>query len=212
MSIRIKLISCALMLTLALAPIACADTYTPIKPNAKQSYAMNLFLSNFTEIGLKSVSNNSYDIDLVDFAHDHMWFNNYRLFEFGEYFADNNCRVSDDRIQSIVDNYFYEAPKVDLSQTRFDYDGEYYYHCETGGWITCGFAVNTSVARVAENEYYISFMIFSGGDFWTNDDLNLTIDEAWRKYGAPTGYGSALVYASDISNRSTYLMISYAEL
>ena len=113
---------------LCLLPAAVAECM-PVELNGEMRYAANLFLSNFTEVGCDAIGSSSDDMVLVDFAHDHLWFNDHDAFEYGDYFGDNNCRVSDRRIQEIVDKYFYDAPVVDLSWTRFDYDGGYYYHC-----------------------------------------------------------------------------------
>ena len=202
-----------LALILAVAPMACAGQRGPLTLTEKEHYAVNLFLSNFTETGIDAISTYEYeDETLVDFAHDHLWFNDYDSFEYGDYSRDNNCRVSDNRIQQIIDKYFLDPRIVDLSQTRFDYDGEYYYHCETGGWTSCGFAMNTSVCPIEDGYYYVSFMIFAGGEAWDNTALNLSIAEAWEQFGHPCGYGSALVSAEDLADRSTYRMIEYGTI
>lgn len=200
----------ALSLLLAVAPIACAEGYGPIDLSEKEHYAVNLFLSNFTEIGIDEISTYEFeDKPLVDFAHDHLWFNDYDSFEYGEYANGHNCRVPDDRIQEIIDKYFLDPRTVDLTQTRFDYDGEYYYHTETGGWTSNGFAMNTSVCPIDDGHYFVSFMIFGGGEFWDNTALNLSIDEAWAKFGHPNGYGSAIISAGNLADRSTFKMINY---
>lgn len=194
---------------LCLLPVAAAEC-EPIELNENMRYAANLFLSNFTEVGCSAVSNDSADLDLVDFAHDHLWFNDYDSFEYGEYFGDNNCRVSDDRIQDIVNKYFYDPHTVDLTQTRFDYADGYYYHCETGGWMNSGFAQTVSVCPVGDDVYFVSFIVFGGGDFWDNSVLNLSIRQSQAQFGHPNGYGSALIHAENLADRSTYRMISYA--
>jgi len=200
----------AIIAAVCLTGIASAQSYAPIKLSKDERYAMNLFLSNFTEIGIDEISTWSMDNLLVDFAHDHMWFNSYDDFEYGNYFNGNNCRVSNDKIQKYIDKYFYDAGEVNLWETRFDYDGEYYYHCETGGWINSGFAQTVSVCSLGYNEYYVSFMIFGSGEFWENDVMHLNIDQAADTYGSPGGFGHALVYAKDLSDRSTYKMIEYS--
>ena len=198
-----------LALILCLVPMATAESHAPIQPSADQSYAANLFLSNFTEIGLEAISMGSDDRALVDFAHDHLWFNDYESFEYGEYSGENNCRVADDRIQEIIDKYFDSPRTVDLTQTRFDYDGEYYYHCETGGWCSSGFALVTSITPLDSDEYFVSFMIFGSGNAWNNEALRLSIDQAWDKFDGPSGFGRAILRATDLADRSTYRMISY---
>lgn len=204
-----RILAAAVAALFCLTACASAQTYAPVELSGDARYAMNLFLSNFTEIGLGSVSTWSDDKTLVDFAHDHMWFNAYDSFEYGEYAGENNCRVSDDRIQSIIDKYFAEPRQVDLSQTRFDYDGEYYYHCETGGWINSGFAQTVSVCPLGDDRYFVSFMTFGGGEFWENDVFSMTIGEAAEKFGEPANFGHAVVRAGNLSDRSTYKMESF---
>ena len=202
----------SIFLLLCFAPASMASAYDPISLTTEERAAANLFLSNFTEIGMKSVSNWSYDQELVDFAHDHLWFNAQNSFEFGEYGDYNNCRVSDDRIQGIIDKYFYDSRPVDLSQTRFDYVDGYYYHCETGGWTPCGFAHTVSICPIGDDTYFVSFMIFGGGSDWDNSVMDDSLDEIEAAFGHPNGYGSALIHAEDLSDRSTYRMVSYAAL
>jgi len=210
----IRIFAIAAVAAILFASAACAQSYEPIELTADARYAMNLFLSNFAETGVDEISVYSEDMVLVDFAHDHLWFNDYESFEYGEYseYPDdgNNCRVSDDRIQEIVDKYFLNPPEVDLSQTRFNYDGEYYYHCETGGWINDGFAQAVSVCPLGEDRYFVSFMIFGGGEFWENDVLRMSIDEAAAKFGAPAGFGTAVIHTGDLSDRSAYKMIDFS--
>ena len=200
------------VLLLCLAPAASASNYDPIVLTEEEAAAVNLFLSNFTEVGMKSCENSWDDMNLVDFAHDHMWFNSHDSYEFGEYFSGNNCRVSDDRIQEIIDKYFYDPYEVDLSQTRFDYADGYYYHCETGGWTDCGFAHAVSVCPIGEDKYFVSFLIFGGGYDWDNSVMDDSLEEIEAAFGHPSGYGSALIYAPDLSDRSTHRMISFARV
>ena len=198
-----------LLVVLCFASVSFAEPGANVNLTTDQYTAMNLFLSNFTEIGVDEIDPCPEDIDLVDFAHDHLWFNFYESYEYGEYANDIICRFSDDRIQAIIDEYFYNPKTVDLSQTRFDYDGEYYYHCETGGWTNDGFALTASVTPLSNDQYFVAFMSFGSGSFWENDALSMTFAEAWEEFDAPTGYGHAVVYATDLADRSTYKMVSY---
>jgi len=208
----VRCITLLTVLMLCLVPAACASSYDPVILTEEEAAAVSLFLSNFTEVGMKSCENSWDDMNLVDFAHDHMWFNSNDSYEFGEYFSGNNCRVSDDRIQEIIDKYFYDPYEVDLSQTRFDYADGYYYHCETGGWTDCGFAHAVSVCPIGEDKYFVSFLIFGGGYDWDNSVMDDSLEEIEAAFGHPSGYGSALIYASDLSDRSTHRMISFARV
>lgn len=190
---------------------AMAENFVSMDLNEKEHFAINLFLSNFTEVGVEEIERHCDAQTLVDFAHDHMWFNDYEAYEYGEYEGDNNCRVSDDRILEIIDDYFYEADIDEsiLGQTRFDYDGEYYYHCETGGWNDSGFAYTLGAYPIGEDKYFVYFLNFCSGESWENDVLDDDLDAIIEKYGEPLAYGSATVYAEDLADRSTYKMISY---
>ena len=209
---HLKILSLLIVFMLCIAPAASASALEVIDLTEKERAAANLFLSNITEVGVRSLDTYGMDIDLVDFAHDHLWFNDHDSFEYGEYGTDNNCRVSDKRIQEVVDKYFYDPRSVDLSQTRFDYIGGYYYHCETGGWTPCGFAHAVSACRIEENTYFVSFLIFAGGNYWDNSVMDDSLEEIESLFDAPTGFGSALIYAEDLADRSTYKMISYSSL
>ena len=196
-----------LALFLCLAQTAFASGVVNLSDSERR--AMNLFLSNFTEVG-RDIAFYSGDAALVDFAHDHLWFNDYDSFEYGEYFNDNNCRVADNRIQEIIDRYFDGAFQVDLSQSRFDYDGEYYYHIETGGGANGGFALTLNAYAADDNRYYVSFLTFGAGDNWSGDDLKLNFADAEMKFGVPAHGGHAWITASDLSDRSTYRMVSFS--
>ncbi len=206
-----RLGTCLFILTFLFLPWAQAKTALKT-PTAQEFQAMNLFLSNFTEIGIQTISSASPDKDLVDFAHDHMWFNSPDRYSYGTYFSGNNCRVADTNIQSTIDAYFYDAPDVDVRQTRFDYKDGYYYHQETGGWTHDCFALTTSVCSLGDNLWYISFVGFGAGEDWSNEDLSLCFEQAVQKFGAPQCCGCALVYAADLSDRSTYKMLSFSRI
>ena len=178
----LRILAILTVLMLCFAP-ALASAYEPISLTGEQRAAATLFLSNFTEIGVRSLEAYESDMNLVDFAHDHLWFNDQDSFEYGEYSNENNCRVSDDRIQAIIDKYFYYPRPVDLSQTRFDYIDGYYYHCETGGWTPDGFAYVVSACPTAENHvYFVSFLIFGSGDYWDNSVMDDSLEEIAERF------------------------------
>lgn len=200
------------MALLALISTATAEEYMSLALTAEERAAANLFLSNFTETGISEIDDYLDDMQLVDFAHDHLWFNDNDSFEYGEYSNGNNCRVSDDRIQEIVDKYFYGPRQVDLSCTRYDYADGYYYHCETGGFVPDGFAYVTGICPIGDGVYFVSFMVFGGGNMWDNSVLDDPLSDIVDSYGHPNGYGSALIHADDLADRSTYRMIAFSRL
>lgn len=208
---RLCLIVLSLLMMHCMTFSVSAAEYAPFELTDGQRAAANLFLSNFTETGIKNYD--AYeDIFLTDFAIDHMWFNGRDAFELGEYMGGYNYRVADDNIQSVLEEYFYYPREADLSQTRFDYSDGYYYFCDTGGTLPCGFAYTVSACQIEEGKYFVAFMVFGGGDAWENDVMDMTLDEIEELYGHPTGYGSAIIYADDLSDRSTYRMISFGKV
>ena len=209
-TLPVRLATCLLALLLLIpAPAAGADSIYPKALTTQEYQTLNLFLSNFTEVGIGEISSSSPDQALVDFAHDHMWFNRHSQYEYGEYFDGYNCRVPNTDIQSIIDSYFLDPPQVDLSQTRFAYRDGYYYHAETGGWSSDGFALAASACGLGDGRWLVSFLVFGAGEFWDNSELDLSLAEAIDKYGDPCSQGAAVIYATDLAGRSTYKMVSY---
>ena len=199
-------------LLLCLIPTAFAADFEPVSLTAEQNYAMNLFLSNFTETGVDRVDSFTDHDALAIFGHHHLWCNDYEAFEYGEYFNDNNCRISSDRVLETINNYFYyeNSGAEYLNQDIFDEDDEYYYHCETGGWSDYGFAYVTSVCPIGDDKYFVSFLNFCNAQPWENDVLNDALDAIIQEYGTPISYGSALIHTDDLANRNSYKMISYS--
>lgn len=203
-----------LVLVFCLFPTAMAGDFVPMELNGEESYAMNLFLSNFTEVGVEKVDSFTDHNALAIFGHHHIWCNDYEAFEYGDYFNGNNCRVPYDRILKTINSFFYyENGGADyLNQSIFDEDGEYYYHCETGGWSNSGFAYTLSVCPIGNDKYFVSFANFEFDAKWNNSVLDDELTEIIGNYGTPSAYGSALIYAANLSDRSSYKMISYSRI
>lgn len=198
-----------LLLIFLLGLNATALASGAVNLNSAERYTMNLFLSNFTEVG-SDVRSSGPDRDRVDFAHDHLWFNDRDSFEYGEFANDMNCRVPDGRIQEIIDKYFYEPENADLSDTRFPYEDGYYYHEETGGASNMGFALTLGAYETEPGIYYAAFLTFAPGMPRDSGDLRLSLAEAEEKFGIPQHGGRAWIAAGDLSNRSTYRIIDFA--
>ena len=205
-------IALLLVFILCFAPAAIAENYMSVDLSKEASYAMNLFLSNFTETGIDRVDAFTDHNALAIFGHHHIWCNDCESFEYGEYSNDNNCRVSSDRVLETLNKFFYyEDSSADyLNQNVFDEDDEYYYHRETGGWSDYGFAYALNVCPIGNDRYFVSFANFENGTKWKNDVLGDDLDSIIGIYGEPAAYGSALVYTEDLANRSSYRMISYS--
>lgn len=214
-----KFLSILLALLLIASTAALAEG--PASLSGDAYYAANLFLSNFSEVGTFSCGDcylsyihswASHENALIDFAIDHMWFNNRSQYEWGDYTIDGesyNCRVSDAKIQYYIDSYFYDMYEMDHEQTRYTYKDGWYYTEETGGHTTNGFTLVTGMLPLGDDTYCFTFGVFAGGNSWDSTALSLSWSEACARYGEPSSLGCARVHATDIRDRSTYRLISY---
>ena len=87
------------------------ESGTAVSLTSQQRYNLNLFLSNFTEVGFCRREGAYSDawadpVQLTDFAVDHCWFNRQNRLEWGEYFNYNNVRLPEEQIAPIVKKYF----------------------------------------------------------------------------------------------------------
>jgi len=207
-----KKIAVFILALLCLSSVALAADYEPVALNSEQAYALNLFLSNFTEVGMDRVDSYTDHDALAIFGHHHIWCNDYEAFEYGEYFDENNCRIPRERVLDTINRFFYyeNGGAEYLNQDVFGEDDHYYYHCETGGWDNSGFAHALGVYPIGGDRYFVSFANFGSGTKWDNAVLDDELDAIIETYGVPAAYGSALVYAGNLADRGSYRMISYS--
>ena len=199
-----------LVMILAFAPSAMAAKHSIYKPGTAEMNAMNAFLTAFTEMDSPAITSTASSADLIQFYYNHLWYSDYQAFASGDYAGGNNYRVSDARVQEIVGQFFYNPMKVDLYQSEYDYDGKYFYNAETGGRIRGGFAITTSIYSLGNDKYFVSYMTFGEGEYWSEAQTKLTLNEAWSKFGDPVGFGSALICADNLKDADTYRMISFS--
>lgn len=186
-----------------------------VELTASQRADMNLFLSNFTESCLGYMSKGIFDIQsapdsmLVEFAVDHMWFNNQNSrIEWGEYMNGYNVRVHKKYVPEITEKYF--GRKIfDYAPHYVDFIDPYYYWQETGGHISDGFASTETVKYLGGDRYFVSFVIFASGNMWDNEDTKLTLEEAYQKFPDYTKQGCAIVYAPNLNDRATYKLTRF---
>lgn len=187
----------------------------PVELTSSQRADMNLFLSNFTEGCLGYVSKGVFDVQsapdsmLVEFAVDHMWFNypDSRI-EWGEYKNDYNVRVNKKYVPEITEKFF--GRQISEYEPYYvDFIDPYYYWQETGGHVSDGFACTDSVQYLGGNRYYVTFFIFASGNIWENEDTRLTLEEAYEKFPGYTKRGSAIVYATNLNDRSTFKLTRF---
>ena len=181
----------------------------------RQRYNVNLFLSNFTEVSFAWQTGTFVlgdDRQMVDFAIDHIWFNQKDKLEWvdrGEY----NVRLKESWILPVIRKYF-DVQLGSMDATWIDRKDGYYWWTETGGHTPDGFAQVTQLVDLGDGYYQVYFESYGAGMDWTNDACGYTLAQAraaypdpWRDYH-PNGY--AEIYAPDLSDRSTFTMLRYA--
>ncbi len=188
--------------------------------SAKETYNVNLFLSNFTEAGFMSRVG-CYDEAYTDraaltrFAVDHCWFNRQNRLEWGDYFNYNNVRLPEDQVAPIVKKYFgISGFKPDHDAPYLDYKNGYYYWEETGGHTDDGFACLYNVEKLGGGRYCVWFDVYGMGEDWSNDVCNYTTWEAERAYPpyGDTPHGRAVidVGSSGLGDREDWRLVRYA--
>jgi len=180
-----------------------------------QRYNVNLFLSNFSEIGFmlnSCFSKDTYTDDvLVDFAIEHIWFNRQDKLEWGQW-GEYNVRLSDEYINPDVRKYF-GVTTENLHQTRFHYKNGYYYWTETGGHINFGHACLDYVEDLGRGFYSVYFSILDVGEYWENDVCYDTLSDAILESDADRFCrGHAMIYVGEggsLNDRSTWELMRY---
>ncbi len=175
---------------------------------------MNLFLSNFTETSLSYYCEGVFDVNhaspaaMVEFAAGHIWFNQNRKVEWGDYANGNNVRLATKYINPVLRKYF--GVTVDDIRVRYlDLDGDYLYWQETGGHVPDGFASVTSAEYLGSDWYRVYFDVYGEGEDWNNDVMKLTGSQAASLYQRSSRSGFAMVLASDLDNRASYKLIRF---
>ncbi len=180
-----------------------------------QRYRVNVFLSNFTEQLFcwdHAFFGPGDDSELVEYAINHIWFNNSEQLEWidqGEY----NVRLSDKYIQPVVDKYF--GKQLHSMNARwYDYIDGYYYWTETGGHTPDGFAQITEMVDLGNDYYEVYFEIYGSGMYWENAACRYSLSQARSAYpeywGDRRQNGYAVIYAPDLNEMTTFKLLQFA--
>lgn len=181
-------------------------------------YDLNIFLSNFSESDLPNfrMGERLSDEELIQFAGLYNLYNRHNLYEYGDYYDDHylyggNMRIEKEHIYETIKKYFDITMKEDVIE-------DYFYTEFTGGHILEGVSIVNKAEKLENNLYKVSFIVYYTGN---NDSeyYSLTADEAEKHYlenynsdsiiFENVGTGTAIIYAKDINDRSTYILKEY---
>lgn len=208
---------------------AVSDIKTDSKSAIDQTmqYNLNIFISNFVEANLRTFSENTDSASLIDFGIAHNMLNNSSYFEnieprtFREsrYDTEYDCNV---RIQKkYIDNTVKKYFGITLSDSDYEqydlYENGYLYSEVTGGWSSQGFAVVSEITDLGNNEYEVVFDAYTDGYWFDRKDRYKLSPESIKnvdwEYKDETldsrRKGSARFSASDINDRTTYVLKNY---
>lgn len=170
---------------------------------------INLFLSNFTEVDFDGTNGFFEARDeqaMVDFAIDHIWFNQADRLEWVEG-KEGSVRLDSELTRSVCEKYFGYAPKEPVSSWCPKEDG-YFCWSERGSHAQEGFAQVTSVSALGDDRYAVYFESYGAGEEWDNDCCGWTIDRARSQY-AQDGRGYAELLAGNLDDRGSYKLLRY---
>ncbi|MGN1444302.1 MAG: hypothetical protein ACI4XE_10695 [Acutalibacteraceae bacterium] len=181
-------------------------------------YDLNIFLSNFSESKVPSFSDRLSDEELADYGLCYNFINRQHLFETpenGDYYEQGDVygthRIKEHYVIETIKKYFDVTVSPGFAEgTRFYSDG-YFYIEFTGAPFSDGFTVVSSARDIGGNLYEVNFSIYmsDGNDkpyygYSTRDIENTT--DPYVRYVCD---GTAYIRATNIYDRSTYILDSY---
>ncbi|MBQ9009139.1 MAG: SH3 domain-containing protein [Clostridia bacterium] len=186
------------------------ETGTAVTPDEGLVIRLNLFLTAFTDTwfgGNGAFTMEEYgERDLVDFAVDTLFNRNREYGEWGDY----NVRIDGQEIPQIVDRYF--GVSVNVTDTRYWYQGGYYYSQETGGRSTGGFAILDGVEVLESGLYRVAFTVYGEGESWKPEAVcTLSASRAQSMYKVEHNrQGTAVINMNGSpENEENWKLISY---
>ncbi len=184
-------------------------------------YDLNIFLSNFSESDLPNfrMGERLSDDELIYFAELYNIYNRHDLFEsvaYREEEADlyrGNIRIKKEYIYETIKKYF----DITMDEGVL---GDYLYTEFTGGHMSEGVTIVNKAESLGDNLYRLSFDVYPTGGM-DSDYYSFSSQEAKKHYlevnnGNQTAFenvkkGTAIIYAKDINDRSTYILKEYQQ-
>ena len=177
---------------------------------------VNIFLSNYSEVGLNSFDEHPSVSDMIFFGLEHNLFNNNYAEEDECYFNGDyyNMRMSIDRIKKSVSKFFnYNLSDSDFDKLNNCRNG-YYYWFETGGGFYGGDSVVYEIYDIGNNEYLLRFKVYSIDalihseryGFSENQVIQLQKED---EYVCFEGSGEAVIRTTNLNDRSKYSIRKY---
>ncbi len=179
-------------------------------------YDVNIFLSNFSESKLGTFIGSPEKDEILYYALSYNFINKPDVYEKGTYGSYDgrscNIRISEDEIEKTVSKYFDISVKPSFHQQFLNYSDGYYY-ANSADFKDYGYTVVSKLEKSESNLYIAHFDIYSDG---VSHNYNMTPSQAEKLSSsensslAKLGSGTAKIKATDIYNRSTYILNEYS--
>ena len=184
-------------------------------------YNLNIYLSNFAEVDLPSFKGMPETNALIDFGVHHNIKNNFAKTVDLKVTDDYNYRMSTKHIADKIYKYFFvRTDESDYSlfaknDNWMTYKKGYLYCNDVAEGSPWGdFAVVSKAESIGDNLYKITFCNYDINAFYdkqTGDSkpYTLTPDDVKKLKFQKHKDGTALIYAADLTKRSTYRLLAY---
>ena len=194
-------------------PVTQADRN--INLTSSLQYNVNIYLSNFSEVGMRSFMGTPTYAELAKFGLMYNFINRYeRTVEYGDY-----SYVADWANHRVKESYAIESIKKFLGITvqpgfangvDFYSDG-YFYTQFTGAPMTQGFTIVSDLTDEGQGIYKAEFSIYDcGGEDSKYYSYSASqIENANSRILAKAGYGTACFRSRNINDRTTYYLTEY---
>ena len=178
---------------------------TPFAITEEERRNVNLFLTNFTETGMKRYdAASTTDAELVRFAVLHAWLNRSGQWDVTEW----GSRLEQSNVTDDVLRYF-GRPLILLDQPDFDYDGAYYYMHEPGAPIGLGFVCTSEVETLGGGLYRVYFGVYGAGEIIDDDGVyDFLPEQAALLYPNTPFQGCAVIRALGLNSRDGFRLES----
>jgi hypothetical protein len=154
-------------------------TETIVKLSADEQKNLNVFFSNFSEVGLEPFAKGKLtDEALINFGVLHLYKNNKSLFEKTDAV---NAKIKEDKVSESVQKYFGVNIASHKSTKQFKYKNGYYFIPLADGEVY----TFSQVERLTDNggDLYTAYVnVYTAGSGWTGDANGLKKD--WEKDGS----------------------------
>ena len=194
---------------------------TPAQPGIALTdslqYDLNIFLSNFSESNVPSFSDRLSDEELANYGLFYNFINRQHLFESGDYYdhdgVDCNYRIEEHYVIETIKKYFDVTVSPGFAEGTKIYVDGYFYMGFTGAPLSEGFSIASSAEDVGGNLYKVKFSIYMSyrGDqpYYGYTTQQIQSESASQESLLYVCDGTAYIRATNIYDRSTYILDSY---